>query len=101
MKAQLEEHFHGSFKSCLDAVLTYNVEAEKQAAAFHEQGAVEALLEMLRIFKLDEVFLRQAVKTLIPLCKQDGECTSFWRRLEERIRRWKGEGHVLVSPVVH
>eukprot|EP00903_Cladosiphon_okamuranus_P010989 g10378.t1 len=43
----------------------------KQAAVFHEQGAVEALLEMLGMFKLDEVFLRQAVRTLIPLCGQD------------------------------
>ena len=40
---------------------------------FHEQGAVEALLEMLGMFKLDEAFLRQAVKTLVPLCGQDGE----------------------------
>lgn len=47
--------------------------AEKQAAVFHEQGAVEALLEMLGMFKLDEVFLRQAVRTLISLCGQDGE----------------------------
>ncbi|CAB1099839.1 unnamed protein product [Ectocarpus sp. CCAP 1310/34] len=45
--------------------------AEKQVAAFHEQGAVEALLEMLGMFKLDEVFLRQAVRTLIPLCRPD------------------------------
>ncbi|CAM9802435.1 unnamed protein product [Ectocarpus sp. 12 AP-2014] len=44
---------------------------KKQVAAFHEQGAVEALLEMLGMFKLDEVFLRQAVRTLIPLCGQD------------------------------
>lgn len=31
------------------------------------------MLEMLGMFKLDEVFLRQAVRTLIPLCGQDGE----------------------------
>lgn len=46
--------------------------AEKQAAAFHEQGAIEALLEMLTMFKLDELLLRQAVKTLIPMCGHDG-----------------------------
>ncbi|CAN0442706.1 unnamed protein product [Pylaiella littoralis] len=44
---------------------------KKHAAAFQEQGAVEALLEMLGIFKLDEVFLRQAVRTLVPLCGCD------------------------------
>lgn len=48
---------------------------EKQAAAFHEQGAVEALMEMLGMFRLDEVFLRQVVNTLVPLCGQDGGTT--------------------------
>ena len=57
------------------------LQPEKHAAVFHEQGAVEALLEMLAMFRSDEVFLRQAVETLIPLCEQDGErfflCTCF------------------------
>ncbi len=34
---------------------------------------MEALLEMLSMFKLDEVFLRQVVCTLVVLCGQDGE----------------------------
>ena len=34
---------------------------------------MEALLEMLSMFKLDEVFLRQVVSTLVVLCGQDGE----------------------------
>lgn len=47
--------------------------AEKQAAAFHEQGAIEALLEMLRMFKPDEVFLRHTMRSLVALCGYDGE----------------------------
>lgn len=54
---------------------------EKRAEAFHEQGAVEALLEMLGMFRSDEVFLRQTVETLIPLCEQDGERFCFTRLL--------------------
>lgn len=57
----------------LIGLLALGHRAEKQATVFHEQGAVEALLEMLGMFKLDEVFLRQAVRTLLPLCGQDGE----------------------------
>ena len=53
------------------------LQPEKHAEAFHEQGAVEALLEMLGMFRSDEVFLRQAVETLIPLCEQDGEHLFF------------------------
>lgn len=30
-------------------------------------------MEMLGMFKLDEVFLRQAIRTLIPLCGQNGK----------------------------
>lgn len=58
---------------CADSAGRTNFPPGKQAAKFHEQGAVEALLEMLSMFKLDEVFLRQAVKTLFTLCEQDGE----------------------------
>lgn len=53
--------------------------AEKHAEALYEQGAVEALLEMLNMFKLDEVFLRQVIKTLIPLVGQDGEEAGRWQ----------------------
>ncbi|CBJ33043.1 hypothetical protein Esi_0411_0009 [Ectocarpus siliculosus] len=57
----------------------------KQVAAFHEQGAVEALLEMLGMFKLDEVFLRQAVRTLIPLCGQDDAVLDHFLDLGGRV----------------
>ena len=53
--------------------VSHSNQPEKHAEAFHEQGAVEALLEMLAMFRSDEVFLRQAVETLIPLCEHDGE----------------------------
>lgn len=39
---------------------------------------MEALLEMLDMFKLDEVFLRQSLKAVISLCGQDGK---FQRRV--------------------
>ncbi|CAM9176276.1 unnamed protein product [Scytosiphon promiscuus] len=60
--------------ACLDEIYRRCdslLSGKKQAAAFHEQGAVEALLEMLGMFKLDEVLLRQVVGTLLRLCGQD------------------------------
>lgn len=93
-------------RRCVLLPVPDQLQPEKQAAAFHEQGAVEALLEMLRVFKLDEVFLRQAVKTLIPLCEQDGEsfarsvvllsCTAMHVILDDRSTFFRGSVHILV-----
>lgn len=58
---------------CMASLQPNTIGTGENAAVLHKHGVVEALLEMLELFKTDEVFLRQVVRTLVPMCVQNGE----------------------------
>ncbi|CAM9802032.1 unnamed protein product [Discosporangium mesarthrocarpum] len=59
---------------CLDEIerrCSSLVRGKKNTMTFLEEGVMEVLIELLNMFKIDEVLLRVGVKTLLTLCQQD------------------------------